>query len=227
VLDFTSSTINTVGGADVAGSFDGIGYTISGSSALSNARHFTSEGCTGDGWDFACSKIGNRDLWDVGFGVDSGTGLPQEVDTIRAVSEWVEVRFDTAVRILGFAGMLTYLDSQETGGTETVVLQYSEDGGTTWFSAEADARNDDNDPTDVGDNNFGTVGLAYVKGLSIVANVVRFTAGGVSPFDNGNNNVTAAGLIVAPVPVPASFPLLVAGLGALGFAARRKQRKAA
>jgi hypothetical protein len=73
--------------------------------------------------------------------------------------------------------------------------------------------------------NFDTVGLAFLTGLSLFADTVRFRAGGIGTSDDGSFNVTAAGLEV--VPVPAALPLLLAGMGALGVASRRKKRKAA
>jgi hypothetical protein len=225
VLDFTKND-NTSG-------FVG-GGVVTGSNTLTQARHKTDDGCEGTGWDFDCRKIGSR--YDVGFGVQGG-GNNNEIDGIRN-GEWVQVTFNYAVKILGFAGMLTYFDSQNTGGYdtedgyettkgyETVVLQYLDENGNWVLADEAMPLNDDNDPSDIGDNKFDKVGLAWLKGLDINTTAVRFLAGGMKPFDDGNANVTASGLIIAPVPVPASFPLLLAGIGALGWAARRKRKAA-
>lgn len=242
VLDFTSSAINTNASGDpVIGS----GYTISGSAALTNATHKNNVGCTGSaGGNFACSQTSpTSGVYDVGFGVK---GLNNnEVDGVRA-NEYVQVAFGGLVKVLGFAGMLTYDDSQTTyqsacamrttngcyptRGTETVILQYSTDG-LTWGSLTANALNDDNDNatnTGTGNNKFDTVGLAFWQGPAVSARYVRFTAGGVYPYDDYNTNITAAGLTIAAVPVPAALPLLVAGLGALGMVgARRKRAKAA
>lgn len=232
VLDFTTKAIGT---ANVQGTaLPGIGYKITGSGKLTDATHKTDLGCTGAGWDFDCYGKNDKKPFDVGFGVDADKindnaneidGMIKKDGKIKK-NEWVQVTFDSLVRIVGFAGMLAYNDSQNTGGTETVVLQYSTDGFKTFGSIAAKATNDDNDPWTFGDNKFDTAGLAFLDGLkNIKATAVRFTAGGVYPFDDGNANITAAGLKVAAVPVPASFPLLLAGIGALGFAARRKQRK--
>jgi opacity protein-like surface antigen len=243
VLDFTSRGESGIGPDNLSGTKDGIGYEITAATKLTNgtlpgtvtnSTHKTNLGCTRPDWVFACAAVGNR--FDVGLGIDRpGSDNSNEVDGSIRAEEYVQVKFNSLVRILGFAGMLAYKDSPVTeggnknrkpGGTETVRLGYSIDGvNFTWIDALP--LNDDNDPGTVGDNLFNTVGLAYLKGLTTVqARYVRFTAGGVAPFDDGNANITAAGLIVAPVPVPASLPLLLAGLGALGWAARRKRKSA-
>ena len=211
-LDFTADNVTSTGL-----------YTVTGSGALTNSTHGNAVGCTGSGWDFACNTSGGQT--DVGFGV-AGVNS-NEIDAVIRANEWVQVTFAYAVKIVAFAGMLTYNGSQDGEGTETVVLQYLTAGGLWVDAPAAGAINDDNDNTNIGNDNFGTVGLAWLDGLSIDTTAVRFTAGGTGTFDDGNANVTAAGLKVAPVPIPASFPLLLAGLGALGFAARRKQRKSA
>lgn len=216
ILDFTSSGIGT---GNTTGFAANTTYEITGSGTLTDATHKTDAGCEGSGWDFDCDPTGDK--FDVGFGVQGG-GNNNEVDGVNA-GEYVQVKFGRLVEILGFAGMLTYDDSQ-SDGTETVVLEYSSDGGATFNSIEASALNDDNYPSNSGDNLFDVVGLAYAKNLSLLADVVRFRAGGTFPYDDGNANITAAGLEVGVVPVPAALPLLLAGMGALGWASRRKKR---
>lgn len=217
VLDFTTSSIGT--GSTGGTTAFGVGYTISGfGGTLTDATHGNDNGCD----SYACDAVGGS--FDVGFGVDSGdSDNPNEVDGIDD-EEYVQVTFDKVVRILGFAGMLTYNDSLGRG-TEQVKLSYSSDGGTTFDTILGDTQNTD---ADVGgtDNTFGTVGLSFRDGLLLNANVVRFSAAGTGTFDDGNANITAAALEVAPVPVPAALPLLLAGMGAFGFAARRKKRMA-
>lgn len=218
VLDFTSSTI---GALNPTGSVFGIGYEITagrtgGGGNLINSTHTNNFGCTGLGWNFACDPT-TGSKYDVGFGVSSN-----EVEGITAGfdrGEYVQVKFAQLVNLLGFAGMLSYNDSAPTGGTEQVVLEYSADGGLTFASVSADAMDND------GNNTYATVGLAYARNLSILADVLRFKASGTSPFDDNNANITAAGLELAPapVPVPAAFPLLLVGIGALGWASRRKR----
>ena len=226
VLDFTSSAI---GAGSPSGSVGVISYSITGNAGLTSgpglltdSTHKNNVDCTGQGWDFACDAVGDR--FDVGLGVSNRNA--NEIDGIDD-GEYVQVEFDRFVRVFGFAGMLTYDDSQASGGIVNVVLEYSIDG-VTWGSVVANALRDDNDPGNVGDNVFGTVGLAYASGLDgIIANVVRFRAGGTSPFDDRTANVTAAGLDIAAVPVPAALPLMLAGMGAFGWAARRKKRMVA
>jgi hypothetical protein len=229
ILDFTADNA-------VSGSAGGTTYTVSATDALGTARtlsnttHGVNLGCATTAWTFDCNPVGER--YDVGFGVvGSNNGEVDSAIDNRLLNpiEYVQVKFDSLVSILGFAGMLAYNGSQIGEGTETVILEYSNDGGKTWGSVDVQAFNDDNDPDPTTNTNdtFRTVGLAWLETSPFIANAVRFTAGGQSPWDDKSANVTAAGLIVAPIPVPASLPLLLAGLGALGFAARRKQRKSA
>jgi len=215
-LDFTSSGI---GIGNLTGTTDfGVGYEISGfGGALTDATHKNDVGCG----SFACDPVSGG--YDVGFGVQGG-GNNNEVDGISG-GEYVQVAFDSVVKVLAFAGMLTYNDSQ-SDGTEYTVLEYSSDGGSSFTALNGITQNDDNDPGVNGDNLFNTVGLSLLSGLSVYADVVRFYAGGTSPFDDGNANITAAGLKVAAVPLPAAFPLLLAGVGALGWASRRRNRSA-
>lgn len=214
VLDFTTGAIGT---GNLVGTAGGTNYTISGvGGALVDATHTNTVGCasTGSSWGtFACN--------DVGFGVFGGTNNNEIEGGLQAASEYVMVKFDSFVKILGFAGMLTYINEGDDGGnSETVILEYSNDGGSSWFDYDEAVAN-----YNTAGGTFDTVGLAFLENLSVIANAVRFTAGGDG--DDIDTNVTAAGLIVAAVPVPASFPLLLAGIGALGFAARRKRRNAA
>jgi predicted porin len=226
VLDFTSNTIDAPG-TGLSGPVAGTTYTVSAvGGTLKNSTHWNNVGCANVGWASECDAVGNK--YDVGFGVDNpNTGdNSNEIDGMIKATEYVQVTFGSLVKVLGFAGMLSYDDSKLLG-TESVKLEYSTDGGLTWLGYElASSVNDDNDPGNVGDNKFTTVGLAFKKNIELIANAVRFTAFGTGMFDDGNANVTAAGLVVAPVPVPASFPLLLAGLGALGIAARRKRKSA-
>ena len=236
-LDFTSKGI---GAANPTGNVFGIGFEISANpgGTLVNARHKNNVGCD-VGYGFTCNDARPKKTrrYDVGFGVRGGQNnneidgvdLNAQNGTGNDHGEYVQVAFDSIVRILGFAGMLTYNDSQGSGsGSEQTVLQYSLDN-VTWSSVTGITQNTDADGEfgSCGNDCFGTVGLSYLRGLSLDARYVRFTAGGSSPFDNRNANVTAAGLEVAPVPVPAALPLLLAGLGALGWTARRGNRKAA
>ena len=123
------------------------------------------------------------------------------------------------MRVIGFAGMLTY-NRNNGNGFETVILEYSSDGGSIWQSLVASATFKVNESG----TNFDTVGIAELSGFSVEANVVRFLAGGQTPFDDGNSNITASALEVAPVPVPAALPLLAAALGAFGLVGMRRKR---
>jgi hypothetical protein len=211
VLDFTTTAIgtsNTMGTTDF-----GVGYEITGGGgALKDATHWNNVGCGA----LACDG-GNR-KYDVGFGIDArGNDNSNEVDLTG--SEYVQVAFKNLVRVIGFAGMLTY-NRNNGNGFETVILEYSSDGGSIWQSLVASATFKVNESG----TNFDTVGIAELSGFSVEANVVRFRAGGQTPFDDGNSNITASALEVAPVPVPAALPLLAAALGAFGIVGMRRKR---
>lgn len=216
LLDFTSSAI---GVGNTTGSHAGVGYTITGvGGALTNATHGNNNGCN-VGYSFACAGPTNG-KYDVGFGV-VGNGNNNEINGMIASSEYVEVKFDSVVKLLGFAGMLTYNNNNVGGGTEQVRLDYSKNG-EAFNSLYGNTQNIVSD----GGGSFGTVGLSFLKDLMLQVDTVRFYAFGTIPFDDGNANVTAAALEIAAVPLPAGLPLLLAGMGALGFAARRKKRMA-
>jgi len=191
--------------------FDGISWEVtSEGGALVDAGHFNDNGCG----PYACFEDGdpaNRPF-DVGFGVRGANN--NEIDF---GSEAVIVTFGSLVKITGFAGMLAYMGQQ---GAEAVQLEYSKNFGATWLGAGDYVATSD---VEIGEN-FDTVGLAFLGGLALYANAVRFKA--VGSADDNTINVTAAALHIAPVPVPASLPLLLAGIGALGYAARRKRKSA-
>jgi opacity protein-like surface antigen len=202
VIDFTADD-------EVSGTFNGITWTVTSGpgSALNNARHGNNVNCG----IYACEGEGTENdepPFDVGFGIWGGND--NEVD----IGESVIVTFSSLVRISGFAGMLAYLGGQ-TG--EAVQLDYWD--GSDWALLDVAASTEDGVSA-----GFDTVGLAQKLGLDRITKKVRFTATGTA--DDQDVNVTAAALHVAPVPLPASLPLLVAGLGALGFAARRKRKSA-
>jgi hypothetical protein len=209
VLDFTTDNATS-------GTVEGVGYNITAQSGgLVNAVHWNDSNCG----IYACDSVSGG--FDVGFGISGGAN-GNEID---AGIEAVVVTFNSLVKIVGFAGMLTYFDdvvgNDEQISTEAVQLEYSVNGGLNWLGL-----GDYIAYAEESGNPFDTVGLAFLDNLSIIANAVRFTATGIGNGDDGTLNVTAAALTVAPVPVPASFPLLLAGIGALGFAARRKRKAA-
>jgi hypothetical protein len=204
VIDFTADNA-------ITGNVGGVQWDVTAEGGnLVQATHGNNNDCA----PYACA--GAPGSYDVGFGISSGPN-GNEIDV---GSEAVIVTFKSVVKILGFAGMLAYIDpaTNEEGGYESVQLEYSVGGGAWVVAGIADA-------VEFG-SPFDTVGLAFLDNLSIFADAVKFTATGVGTGDDGTLNVTAAALTVAPIPVPASFPLLLAGIGALGFAARRKRKSA-
>lgn len=201
-LDFTAN--------DLRGGFLGdVEWTVTGDpdGDLRDAVHFNQANCA----PYAC--VATTGGYDVGFGIRGG-GNNNEIDPREAVI----VTFDAIVNITGFAGMLAYFDRNAAQNYESVVLEYKVGAGPWQLGGVADA-------VEPG-SPYDTVGLAKSKKLWFRADAVRFMSGGKGSSDDGSFNVTAAALDVAPVPVPASLPLLLAGLGALGWAARRKRKAA-
>jgi hypothetical protein len=186
--------------------------TIGDMTGLTQSRHYNNAGCA----PFVCQNAPLADPgnpYDVGFGI-VGNGNDNEIDP----REFVTVTFDAVVKLSGFAGMLTYFNRNASENFETVRLEYRDGDGNWQLAADADA--------EFPGPAFDTVGLAISKKLWILTNAVRFSATGEGTSDDKSFNVTAAALHVAPVPVPASLPLLLAGIGALGWAARRKRKSA-
>jgi hypothetical protein len=196
-------------------------WTVSGMpNGLTNATHDNKVGCGDAGWSFTCAGSGP---YDVGFGVKGNNN--NEIDGKLVINEFVEVVFGKTVQVTGFAGMLTYANTSLTGAREQVGLEFW--NGVAWVLGALAQPKAIINQIPGGDTSFDTVGLAYTTGLSIFTTKVRFFATGVGSSDDGSFNVTAAGLQVAPVPVPAGLPLMLTGLGALAWAARRKARKSA
>ena len=203
VLDFTANDFRS-------GSVGTVGWTVTGDPVagdLRDAVHGNRNNCG----PYAC--VSTTGGFDVGFGIRGG-GNDNEIDPFEAVI----VRFDEIVNITGFAGMLAYFARSAPENFESVRLEYKVGAGPWQLGGVADA-------VEPG-TPFDTVGLAKSKKLWFRADAVRFTSGGQGTADDRSFNVTAAALTVAPVPVPASLPLLLAGIGALGWAARRKRKAA-
>ena len=198
-IDFTAN--NSRSGTTV----DGVEWQVL-NDGLTDSVHWNKNNCG----EYACAATNGG--FDVGFGILGANN--NEIDPREAVI----VTFNGLVRILGFAGMLTYFDRGASENFETVKLEYKIGDGPWLVAGLADA-------VEAG-TPFDTVGLVVNKGLWILADAVRFTSTGKGTADDNSFNVTAAALHVAPVPVPASLPLLLAGIGALGWAARRKRKAA-
>jgi hypothetical protein len=80
---------------------------------------------------------------------------------------------------------------------------------------------------DLGTTTVGT-GNSYYEGVAFLfSNPGNIVFRGTSTFNSGQTRgeFDGVGLDVAPVPVPAALPMLIAGLG--GFAALRRKKKAA
>jgi hypothetical protein len=77
--------------------------------------------------------------------------------------------------------------------------------------------------------NGGTTDAAFWLGGATIADisgtlVFDFDRNGADGSPNSHLAVSIKGLEVAPVPVPAALPLLLAGLGGLAFVGRRRKR---
>jgi hypothetical protein len=193
---------------------------------LSNARHGNNVGCAMNAPNtfatFACT--GAAGSFDVGFGVTGNNnneidGNPNTSGSLNA-GEFVKVKFDTAVILNGFAGMLTYKNTQAPQNLEKVILKTFYQGTLLGVLEAFPVFLVNNN----GGSNFNTVGLAFLDGLKLKVDEVRFLAGQVGTCDDKNCNVTAAGLKVSAVPLPAGVLLLGLGLG--GLAAYRRRQAA-
>jgi hypothetical protein len=205
LIDFTKDNAET-------GSVFGIQWDVTAEGgSLSNAVHGNRTGC---GTTYVCAAVSGG--FDVGFGVDA----PGNADNFEEIDKGVEaviVTFKEAVRVLGFAGLLSYIAKPGDKG-EDVQLEYSMDGENWTVAGVAPGL------APVG-TNFDTVGLAsFTLIKAITAKAFRFKSVGLA--DDRTVNGTAGALTVAAVPVPASLPLLLAGIGALGWVARRKRKAA-
>jgi hypothetical protein len=210
VIDFTADDA-------ISGTVLGINYTVTGDpNGLTNSRHDNNVGCDtplfGLATGLACTSDGSD--FDVGFGVRGSNN--NEVDP----GEYVQVEFDAPIRITGFAGMLTYRDTDDD--FESVIFEYSNDG-ISFSQIVADASALINAIPADGDTSFDTVGLAAVENINVVASFVRFRAGGQGDADDNTFNVTAAALDVEAIPLPAAGWMLLAGIG--GLISMRRLRK--
>ncbi len=66
--------------------------------------------------------------------------------------------------------------------------------------------------------NFGTINFANINGVAL-----RFNNNNARTTDSGNGSWITGGAVVAAVPEPQTYAMFLAGLGLMGFAARRKQ----
>ncbi len=244
-LDFTSGSVSvpppvTSSVTDVATSLAGVTYSITagvpptgsnptGAATLVNSTHRNNVGCAPDPVkntfaEFSCAPRNGE--FDVGFGVLGGANN-NEIDGI-AQGEFVKVKFSTAVILNGFAGMLTYTqNASPTLNLEKVVLKAFYMGVELPDLLEATPVFLVKEPGPVNGvpvvaENFNTVGLAFLDGLKLKVDEVRFLAGGLGSFDDGNANITAAGLKISAVPLPAGVLLLGLGLGGLAVYRRRQ-----
>jgi hypothetical protein len=204
-----------------------INYTISagrdasGSPSLVNSTHGNNVGCTQPAWAFACTPVtaNGSTRYDVGFGVSGANGNEIDGNAI-GTGEFVKVTFTDRVFLNGFAGMLTYKRNTTSTATETVLLEaWRDDQLLQTF--EATPLFLVNDPSNPANASFDTVGLAFSIGLNFLVDEVRFRAAGIPNFDDGNTNITAAGLKISAVPLPAGVLLLGLGLGGLALYRRK------
>lgn len=78
--------------------------------------------------------------------------------------------------------------------------------------------------------NFGASNdfvLGLTAGTTYQLNVAGTTSNAGGPLGSGGYNVAFIGSPVAAVPEPETFAMLLAGLGLVGFATRRRERKVA
>ncbi len=66
--------------------------------------------------------------------------------------------------------------------------------------------------------NFGTINFADINGVAL-----RFNSDNAARSDIGNGSWITGVAVVAAVPEPQTYAMFLAGLGLMGFAARRKQ----
>lgn len=204
----TSATLDFVAEADnnERGVVDGTVITMGGVDVEFNSSHFAyfDHGSAGLG---VCKEVTDFSNGGTSNRCASGAG-----DDNVTMDEAVTISFTSAMML---SGLKFNEEGHKPFGTTTgslaKTLLFATNGGAlaryTFGELQAASFTDVFSATFAYDNSIFTVG------------------------DDRNLNANAeqyylASAIVAPVPVPASLPLLLAGLGGLGFAARRKRKAA-
>lgn len=155
--------------------------------------------------------------------VDSTTGELVELQDVRFTltdidsnlgqnfTDWVSSSNGDFSLVTGADSALEVIDDTLTGYGGSLVRAKQVNG--SWGSV----------PNITDDSNYD----AYLSFASLSETYISFGVSGVTSGGRGGGIAAAAAfeptVTPSPVPVPAAAPLLIAGLGAIGFAARRRK----
>lgn len=139
---------------------------------------------------------------------------------------------------LGVAGNPDFqpgqIDGQPIASSESIMFDFGFDrvldsiGFGDWDGFDDLTLTWDGGSTTYGPGALSTAVFASLVPGGVVSSFLTVTASGVFPegFIFGDDQFTVASLTVSSVPVPAALPLLVGGLGILGFAGWRRKNAA-